>query len=339
MSDSNVSRRDFIQKAAIFTGAGLAMGGAAAIGKEVWDSTQSVTTEAEALRAQAADSSSQAIQLQTSLTAAESELAKLRPDYAAALSVNAELQNTLTGKQQEIDSLNAELAGARAQLEKLTALVGMYSRMDDPTFDSLVGNGLAVAAAGLAGVLGLTPLVTDGMRLARTLFEGFESQFPNFRAGLKWLRDRLDDLSASILAVEKAIVQALKTLDPVTSTMNQLVTYILTYLPSSIGVGVKGALDAVNLLYQSLPTTITGAHNQVVDMLSEPFGETERSWSRTLVGPIRDKSIAPAEKLAVQVKSLNEAFGRSLHDPVKQALDQRAAVLREIADFRLANNL
>src|SRR5574341_1491788 len=339
MRDPDVSLRDFIQKAVIFTGAGLAMGGAAAIGKEVWDSTQSATTELQALKSQVAESSAQIVQLQTSLTAADSELAKLRPDYAAALSANAELQNTLTGKQQEVDSLKAELAQAQALLEKLTTLLGMYDRLDNNTFDSLIKDGLAAASAGLVGALGLTPLVTDGMRLARTLFDGFEAQFPNFRAGLNWLRDRLDDLTESIQAVEKAILQALKTLDPLTSTMGQLVSYILTYLPSNIGAGVKGALDSINLLYQSLPNVITGAHDQVIDMLSEPFGETERSWSRTLVAPIRDKSIAPAEKLAVQVKSLTDTFTRSLHDPARQALDQRAAVLKEIAEFRAANQI
>jgi hypothetical protein len=340
MSQSNVSRRDFIQKAALLTGAGLAAGGVVAVGKEVWDfSAQSTTAEVETLQAQVAESSTQLVQLQTSLAAAESELAKLRPDYAAVLSTNAALQNSLTGKQQEVDSLKSALAGTQAQMEKLTALTGMYGRLDNNTFDSLVNDGLAAASAGLVGAVSLTPLVVDGMRLARTLFEGFEGQFPNFRSGLTWLRDRLNDLSNSILTVEKAILQALKTLDPVTATMSQLVSHILNYLPANIGLGVRAALDAINFLYQSLPNVINGAHDQVIDMLSEPFGESEKSWGRTLVGPIRDRSIAPAEKLAVQVKTFGDTFNRSLHDPVKQALDQRAAVLKEIADFRTANNL
>lgn len=339
MKNSNVSRRDFIQKAVLLTGAGLAAGGAAAVGKEVWDLTQGSAAELETLRTQAASSSGQIVQLQTSLAAAESELGELRPKYAAVLSSHAELQNTLTGKQQEVDSLRAELAGAQARLEKLSALVGMYDRLDNHTFDSLIDDGLAAASAGLAGAIGLTPLVADGMRLARTLFEGFEGQFPNFRSGLGWLRDRLNDLSGSILAVENAIRQALKSLDPLTSTMSQLVSYILTYLPTNIGLGVKGALDSVNLLYQALPNVITGAHDQVIDMLSEPFGESEKSWRRTLVTPIRDKSIAPAEKLAVQVRSLGDTFSKNLHDPVKQALAQRAAALKEIADFKSANSL
>ena len=339
MSDSNVTRRDFIQRAAIFTGAGLAVGGAAAIGKELWDSTQSAAKEAETLQVQIADSANQIALLQQSLAAAEAELAKLRPDYAQALSKNAELQNVLTGKQQETGTLRAELDIAQKRVSALSQLVALYETLEGSDFDKLLDDGLAAAVAAFAGTLGLVPLVSDGMRLARALFESFENQFPIFRGGINWLKQHLDDITASINSVEEAIAKALATLDPVTSRINQLVGYILKYLPANVGVGVKGALDAISLLYQLLPNVVTGAHDQVISMLSEPFGENDKSLSRTLINPIREKSLAPTEKLAVQMKSLNETYMRSLHGPAKQALDQRAAVLKEIADFRAANSV
>ncbi len=341
MSDSNVSRRDFIRNAAILTGAGLAIGGAAAAGKAVWDASQAGpnVAETQALQSQVADSAARIAQLQQSLTTAEVELAQLRPDYAAALSKNAELLNTLSAKQQEADTAKNDLLTAQAKIDKLMQLMAMYDKLDNNAFDTLLQNGLTTAAGSVAGTLGLLPLVSEGVKLARSLLDNFEFQIPNFRGGLSWLQKRMDEMTASINTVEKAIRQALKTLDPVTNTMTQLVKYILAYLPSQIGAGVKGALDAVNLLYQSLPPVIVGAHDQVIAMLTEPFADNEKGLIRTLVKPIRDQSLTPSEALAAQVKSLNLTFTQSLHDPVKQALEQRASVLKEIAEFRVGNNL
>jgi hypothetical protein len=134
-------------------------------------------------------------------------------------------------------------------------------------------------------------------------------------------------------------VQALKTLDPVTSTMKQLVDYILTWLPTNIGLGVKAALDAINFLYTSLPPVITGTHDQVIEMLTAPFAEDEKGLKQAMVKPIREKAFAPSEKLAQQVQSLNDTYTQSLHVPAQVALDQRAVLLKEIADFKAANQI
>jgi hypothetical protein len=339
MSDSNVSRRDFIQKAVIFTGAGLAAGGAAAVGKEVWDSNQDSAVELRSLQTQLGESAAQIAQLQGSLAAAEAELVQLRPQHSSALSLNAELQTSLTAKQRDLDAANATLIEMQAKLEKLTQLVGMYDKLDTNAFDVLVKEGLTAAAASFAGVLALLPLVSDGVKLARSLLDGFEFQLPNYRAGLAWLKKRMDEMTASISTVEKAILKALQTLDPVTTAMKQLVDYILKYLPANIAAGVKSALEAVDLLYQSLPAVIVGAHDQVIEMLTEPFDEGEKGYGRALIQPIREKALAPSETLASQVRTLNNAYTTGLHEPVRQRLDARAAVLKEIAEFRVANKL
>lgn len=339
MSESTVSRRKFVQQAVVLTGAGLAVGGAAAVGKTVWDANQGPSPELVALQGQVSESTTQIQQLQKSLADAEAELNKLRPDYAAVVAVNAQLQNSLSSQQQELDSTKSALSDAQAKADKLSQLVSMYDKVDNTGFDSLIKDGLTTAAAAFAGSLGLLPLVTDGLTLAGGLLEGFEDQIPNYRAGLSWLQKRMDDMNASIASVEKSIVEALKTLDPITSSMTQLVTYILKWLPSNIGAGVKLALDAINLLYASLPPVITGSHDQVINMLTTPFADDDKGLKQTLVQPIRDKSLTPSGKLATQVKTANDTFTNSLHVPALVAIDNRAKQLQDIADFRAANNL
>ena len=339
MSDDSVSRREFVRKAAVFTGAGLAVGGAVALGKGLWDSIQGGPAPDQNLQAQAAEATAREGQLQQALAAAEAELNRLRPDYAGVLSVNAQLQNTLSSQQQEIGSAKAALTAAQARADKLAQLLALYDKLDNTGFDALVKDGLAASAASFTGALGLLPLVSEGVKLAAGLLDGFEIQIPNYRAGLSWLQKRMDDMNASIASVEKAILQALKSLDPLTSTMTQLVTYILTWLPANIGAGVKLALDAVDLLYASLPPVITGAHDQVIEMLTAPFADDAQGLKHTLVQPIREKSLNPSAGLAGQVQSLSDTYIRSLHVPAQIALDQRAAVLKEIADFRAANQV
>lgn len=339
MSDSTVSRRSFVKQAVILTGAGLAVGGAAAVGKTVWDANQGPSPEVQSLQGQVNDSATQIQQLQKSLADAEAELNKLRPDYAAVVAVNAQLQNSLSSQQQELDSTKTSLGDAQAKVDKLNKLVAMYDQVDNNGFDTLIKDGLTTAAAAFAGSLGLLPLVTDGLTLAGGLLDGFENQIPNYRAGLGWLQKRMDDMNASIASVEKSIVEALKTLDPITSSMTQLVAYILKWLPGNIGAGVKIALDAINTLYASLPPVITGSHDQVINMLTTPFSDDDKGLKQTLVQPIRDQSLTPSGKLATQVKTANDTFTNSLHVPALVAIDNRAKQLQDIADYRAANNV
>lgn len=339
MSDSNVSRRDFISKAVLFTGAGLAVGSVAAVGKNLLDQNDA-GAQLEILNTQLADSALQITQLQGALTAQETELNDLRPKYAASLSKQAELLNVITTTQQDADTAKASLTEAQAKIEKLNQLVAMYEKLEDGySLDRLIKDGFTAASASFAGALGLLPLVSEGIDAARKLLDGLDFQIPNYRAGLSWLQKRIDEMNKSIETVEAAIVQALKTLDPVATAMSQLVGYILKYLPVNIATTVKAALDAVNFLYQSLPPVVTGTHDQVINMLQEPFADNEKGLSQSLAKPIRERSLSPAEKLTVQVTNTNDAYTNKLEIPVLVALETRAAVQKEIADFREANKI
>lgn len=339
MSDSNVSRRDFISKAVLFTGAGLAVGSVAAVGKNLLDQNDS-GAQLEALTQQVADSALQITQLQGALTASDAELNELRPKYAASLSKQAELLNVITTTQQDADTAKTSLAEAQAKIDKLNELVAMYEKLEDNySLDTLIKDGFTAASASFAGAVGLLPLVSEGIDAARKLLDGLDFQIPNYRAGVTWLQKRIDEMNSSIETVEKAIVQAIKTLDPVATAMSQLVGYILKYLPANISTGVKGALDAVNLLYQSLPPVVTGTHDQVISMLSEPFADNEKGLSQSLAKPIRERSLSQSEKLTVQVAAANDVYTNKLEIPVLVALETRAAVQKEIADFRAMNGI
>ena len=341
MSDSNnLTRRDFILKALLFTGGGLAAGGGAAYAKSRWDTAQAnAEAQSAALQAQASNSEEQAALLQQSLSASQANVAEFQAQLGTALTKNAELQNALTEKQTEVDTLNVSLSESQTKIANLEQLVALFDKLESGDFDSLLLNGLAAAATGFAGLLGLSGLVGDGIRLGRALFDSFELKFPDYRAGIDWLKAQIDSLNARIAAVETAIGQAISSLDPLTSRMRQLVAYILDHLPFGIGQSVTNALTAIDDLYGSLPDTITGSQQKIVDKLAEPFGTNEKSLSRALLQPVREKAFTASEKLVVHSKTLSNTYMHQLQDPTLLAIHARTEVWNEIKTFREAKQI
>lgn len=344
MNDSNINmpRREFLQKLLIVAGgagASLALGGAAAYAKARFDAAQNAASDVSALQSQVGNAAQEIEQLRSALTSSEANLADTRHQLSASLTKNAELQNALADQQTQLLTLQAELANAQDKVVKLAQLIALYDKLESLNIDSIVQSGLTIAASAFSGLLGLAPLVGDGVRLAQTLLDGFEAKFPLYRAGVDWLKNRMDSLSSGITAVEEAIASAMSSLDPIASRMTQLIDHILKNLPFGIGQSVRNALEAINNLYQFLPDTIAGAKEQVVNTLAEPFNTSERGLTRTLLQPVREKALVPAEKLVGQVRSANDIYRRDLHEPVSAALTQRAEVWREIMAYLEANPL
>jgi hypothetical protein len=347
-----LSRRNFLRDVLLYTGAGLAVGGAAAYAKDRWEAGQAPGQAAaraaevvvDGLQAEAEDSAAQVRLLQQSLAAAEAALEEVRPQLTAALTENAGLKNDLTAAQsslletrQEADGLRGRLAEIEAQIAKYRHLINLFESLESVPLESAVVNGLAAAAISFGSVLGLAPLVAQGLAAARSLLDAFETQFPAFRAGLDWLKERLDGLENGIAAVEAAAERALDAADPVASRLAQLIDYILDHLPFGIGRSIKAALVALNDLYHSLPELILGANGQVVDVLSERFGDGKAGLSKALLQPVRESALQPAGQLAAEVENLHQVFVRDLHDPLVGALDRRSAIRKEIEAYRAAN--
>jgi len=344
-TQSETTRRDFLQKALLFTGGGLALGGAAAYAKGQLDAATTVAAPPEvaasvdAISAQLAESNNQVAMLQQALTASEAALAQLRPQLNAALSQNVELQSTLTRQQADADSLRTQLADAQATLDKHKNLLALFDQLESLDFDTVLTSGLASASIGMAGLLSLSPLVAEGVKLARALFDNFEKQFPTLRASVDWLKSGLDSMNAGILTVEAAIAQAVTSLDPIASRMTQLVGYILDNLPFGIGKSVKAALDANDSLYGTLPSFVAGARTQIIAQFADPYSDTDKGLGKSMLKPIREKAFDPSDRLGAQVKTVADSFLDDLHIPATAALDKRAAIKKEIATFREANKI
>ena len=344
MSDSlNSDRRNFLLQAILLTGGGLIVGGAGAMATNRFTATvfgtPTAITPSLPTSTFSPQTQNQIVQLQSLLKTSQDSLAQSQAQLQQALSKNAELQNSLTEKKNEAEKLKSQLTEAQTHLEKYKKLMALFEKLDSVKFDKLVMDGLAAASAGFITVLAATPLVAAGLEIARALFDNFEKQLALFRASVDWLKSQIDSLNSNIGVVEAAIGQAVKSLDPLTSRMSQLVDYILANLPFGIGQSIKITLKAINDLYQSLPPLATGATGQVLNILIDPFSTGEKSLTHTLLKPVREKMFDPSEKMAAQFKTLYDIYLRDLHLPTRQAIEDRAKVLNDISEFRKANSL
>ncbi len=350
-----LSRRNFLRDVLIYTGAGLALGGGAAVAADQWRSgtpgasaplDEAAGVVVQGLQGQVDESAAQVTMLQQSLAVAESALQDARLELSTALTENANLKNDLTAShstllqtQQTADGLRGQLGEAQAKLEQYRGLIALFDSLDAIPLDSAIVSGLASAAVSFGSVLGLAPLVAQGLAAARSLFTDLENQFPALRAGLDWLKERLDGLENGVATVEAAAENAVDRLDPAANRLAQLIDYILGHLPFGIGRSIKGALEAVNDVYHSLPDLILGTRGQVVNVLGEKLGEGKAGLSKTVLQPVRETAFAPAEQLVAQVETLHQTYVRDLHDPLVGALDRRNAVRQDIAAYRAANGL
>jgi uncharacterized coiled-coil protein SlyX len=298
-----------------------------------------IAATSQALQSQLLTSSNQVAQLQATLRSSQESLSQLQPKLQDALAKNSELQTTLSAKQIELDKLKTQLTEAQTQLDKYKKLVTLFDKLDGVKFDKLVLDGLTAASTGFVTVFAMTPLVSVGLEIARALFNNFERDVATFRASVDWLRAQVDSLSGNIGIVEAAIGQAVKLTDPVTSRMTQLIDYILSNLPFGIGQSLRNTLKAINDLYTFLPTLATGATAQVISVLFDPFSLGDKGLAQTLLKPIREKMLDPAEKFTLQFKTLNEIYLRDLHIPTQQLINDRVKIHGEIGEYRKVNSI
>jgi hypothetical protein len=73
--------------------------------------------------------------------------------------------------------------------------------------------------------------------------------------------------------------------------------------------------------------------------ISNRVGDGPESWKRTLVKPIRDKTLSPIEKMLTAITEAETTFTTDLNDPAQTALKERLALKEKIAAFREANGL
>jgi hypothetical protein len=344
---SSSSRRRFLLRAVGLTTAGLALGGGAAWAKQQADDAATAEALAAELRAQLAAASNTNAALDASAAALQQRITALQGQLATLTGQNAQLASSLSAAQAESADLKTQLASAQEQLSaanellgKFKLLIALYDQLENIGLDALVRAGLSAAASALAAVLGVVPLLKDGLLLAHTLLGNFENLLPDFHTAMTWLGSQIVNFKLGLYAVETAAQRTLhEALTGLITVFSGFVKFILDHLPFNIGADVRETLAATQDLLLKVEAAADDMSTQVLDRISKYVGDGPQNWKRTLITPLRDKALTPAANLLAALAEADAAFTTALDEPVTAALDQRAQIRAQIEALRTANQI
>ncbi len=317
--------------------AGLAAGGGAAW---VTGEFNHASATADELRAQLLAA------LETNATL-QGEVSATKSNLTLAVDQNAQLVTTLSSAQTEAASwqtqaatLQSQLETANAQLDKTQTLLTLYEQLENLGLDDLTREGLTNMGQQLVTTLESLPGVRDGLALARTLLTEFEATLPSWDESLDWLSEQLGWLSAGLGLIEQAAGQVISaTFTGLTEIFQGFVNFILEHLPFNIGARTGETLTTTQVVIARLPSVLGEAEAKIVKSFKSRVGQGDEGWGRTLIRPLRERALTPADRLAASLKDTEITFATALKAPVEAALEQRAAVRAAITRFRAENQL
>ena len=341
------SRRRFLLQTLGLTAAGLTVGGGAAWTKSQLEAGAEAAVKAQTLQTQLADVSTTKSALDLSVSTLNGQLTALQTQLNAVLSQKVELTAALSTAQQETADLKTQLTNQQAELEAVNSqlakskeLIGLYELLDGVNLDAAVEAGLAAVSGGLTTSLGLTPALREGLIKARDLLAEFEQSLPDIQEAMNWVGEQVVILKLGLYAIEAAAQRTVnELLTGLEAAFGGFVKFILDHLPFGLGENVKHTLAATQTLLVSLPGVADGLNEKVLGKISPHVNAGAKHWKRTLVEPIREQALSPAEALLQQLSETNTAFVNALQEPAQTALQQRVDLRKKIAAFRTANNL
>jgi hypothetical protein len=346
LSDS-ISRRAFLQMLGLGS-AGLALGGSAAwaqaqlaeqaAAQHTIATLQTALTEVEGSRLTLDQS---VLNLQQQLTALEAQLGAATSQNAQLAGALAEAQKKLGGLQAQLSEAQDRLASATERLGYFKELLALYDQLEAVGLDGLLRDGLAAVSGGLAGALGIGPLVRAGLQTARDLLAELEKLLPDFNTALAWLSDQVIKVKVKLFGVELTAqkVVADSAVTGVVALFGGFAKFVLDNLPFNIGEKVRASLDATQGLVTQTTALADGANKNVFDKMSRHVADGPQGLKRRVAAPIREKALTPAADLLSALESANATFAASLNTPAQAALKSRAALRDQIARFRAQHRL
>jgi|GEM_PF-1113039 len=345
--ESRSSRRRFLLQALGLSAAGLAVGGGAAWAVDSLEAGSVSEVAVSNLQAQLEAAQAAQATLDLSNAALQKQLTDLQGQLASTTGQNAQLASALSTTQQEATDLKTQLATAQTQLSdthlqltKHQELTGLYDQLEGVDLDTVVTTGLVAMSTGLGAVSGLAPVLREGLALARTLLISFEQALPDFQEAMTWLGDQVLNLRLNLFAIENAAQRTVdQAISGLTEVFGEFANFVLDHLPFNIGGKVRETLSTIQQLLNGLTDMADGTDEKVLGRISKRVSDGPQSWKRTLVKPIREKTLSPIERMLIAITDAETTFTTDLNDPAQTALEQRTALKEKIADFRAANGL
>jgi hypothetical protein len=221
-------------------------------------------------------------------------------------------------------------------LGRMWGLVRLYDKLDEPQLDSVVAAGIAAIGAPLEALASAADVVKSGAQIAEDALIKFETAFPTLRAGITWLEGIVSDWAQRLHLLEDAIGRALDEVSPITQALGGFFDAILKLIPLGGGQRIKEVLDRINEIVVSLPLAVSEINVKLLTPLRDDWfsDQPNKGLKGGLIEPIITRLLDPLEALLGKVSDVIRSWEPELVAPTQSALDRRAAIRQEIAEYK-----
>jgi len=285
--------------------------------------------------------------LELSYAALQAQATDWQTQLAGATTQTAQLASALGTAEQDKSNLQAQLTALQTTLDATTGrlgdtntLVGLYDQLDAVGLDGVVESGLGLVSGALTALAVPAANLRGGVDFARTLLTNFEAVLPDFKEAMAWLGEQVVKLKVGLWAVENFAQEAVNSaVGGVAAVFGGFAGFVLDHLPFNIGDQVRTTLGAVQTVLTGTTSLTDAAADKVLLKISKHVDDGPQNWGLTLVSPLRDQTLAPADEVLTAVISADSTYTTGLKDPATAALGRRRAVREQIAAFRAAHNV
>ncbi len=237
--------------------------------------------------------------------------------------------------------LAAQIEQLVAEQKRLWGLVGLYEKLDQAPLDESALSGLEAVSGLLRLVSEAAQRVRDGVQTVQEALRRLEAGLPKVRESLTWLEGLLHELSNKLRLIEDAVGRALDVVAPITQAWSAFFDWLFALLPFGIGQKAREVLERIGDLITGLPPMIESISLNFLILLREEWfsDEKNKGLKGWLIEPVITHLLDPIKALMNSLVHLNAGWEASLNQPVRQAIEQRALVRQQIAEYKARHRL
>jgi len=237
----------------------------------------------------------------------------------------------------------ADLAKAAAddEIGRLQGLVDLYEKLERVGLDAIIQTGMAAVGLLFGGLeLGANGLKA-GLEVVEAGLLSIEKAFPAVQTGIEWVEKGVSALADGIDALQATLGRAVDKASPITEALGDFVTFVLDKLPFGIGDKVQSVLDSLSDLVSGIPELVEGINTHLLEPLRQDWFSTEegKGLDDALLKPLAERVFDPLEAHLGDLAGLIDAWQQKLVAPSQQALEERAAIREQIAQYKKEHGL
>lgn len=257
------------------------------------------------------------------------QLAALQNQVKALTAERDNLRQQVTALGGQVKDANNQVTTLQAKNDDFQDLLKLYQQLEAVGIDQLLASALAAVGVPLLAIQNVRLALMTGVGLAARVLQDVEDHLPLVAAGLDWLQQQVNTLANGIRAFQTALAVSADT--PTTKAISDFISQLLDMLPFGAGQNIKLALQAMGEVFNRLPDLLNNVSAMVIEPVRAWVGTNQQGGLReTLLRPIRDQVLAPAQQIVANAENLNGIYNQQLAQPVQSALEQRAKVRTEI---------